>query len=49
MKLAKFTLAILAVSALTACQAHVPKGPDKGTDLGTDTKEPKPACCWNMG
>lgn len=39
MKLSKIALAIVAASALTACQSHVPKGPDKGVDLGRDTKD----------
>lgn len=38
MKLAKFTLAFVAVSALAACEGGG-RGPDKGTDYGTDKKD----------
>ncbi len=39
MKLAKISLALVAFTALSACQDHIPKGPDKGIDLGRDAKD----------
>lgn len=39
MKIAKLSLALVAVAALAACEGGGQIGPDKGLDRGTDSKD----------